>query len=71
MTRSAPFARLDELTTIAGRFEAELLARPGDRARLAQGHGRAMDARTAEINRLLDTGVPAGEIRGHLDRAGQ
>jgi hypothetical protein len=66
---AGPFGRLDELTAIAGRFEAELVRQPGDRARLAQGHGRAMDARTAEINRLLGEGVPAAEIGEHLDAA--
>jgi hypothetical protein len=30
-----------------------------------------MDARMAEIDRLRAEGVPAGEIAGHLDRAGQ
>lgn len=49
---AGPYARLDELTAIAGRFESELVARPGDRERLAQGHGRAMAARSAEIDRL-------------------
>jgi hypothetical protein len=48
-----------------------LSLQPRDRERLAQGHGRAMTARSAEIDRLLATGVPAAEIRGHLDQAGQ
>jgi phenylalanyl-tRNA synthetase beta subunit len=67
----SPFGRLDELTAIAGRFEDEFDRQPGDRARLAPGHERTMDARTAEINRLLGEGIPAGEIREHLDEAGQ
>lgn len=65
------YARLDELTAIAGRFEHELQERPGDRERLAQGHGRTMAARSAEIDRLLAEGVPAADIRGHLDGAGR
>jgi len=68
---AGPYARLDELTAIAGRFESELIARPGDRERLAQGHARAIAARSAEIDRLLAEGVPAADISGHLDQAGQ
>jgi hypothetical protein len=30
-----------------------------------------MDARAAEIDRLLGEGVPAAEISEHLDQAGQ
>jgi hypothetical protein len=30
-----------------------------------------MDARAAEINRLIGQGVPAAEITEHLDQAGQ
>jgi hypothetical protein len=62
-----PFGRLDELTAIAGRFEDELVRNPGDRVRLAQGHGRAMDARMAEIDRLRAEGLTAAEISEHLD----
>jgi hypothetical protein len=38
-------ARLDELTAITLRFQDEMAGRPADVERLAQGHGRAMDAR--------------------------
>ena len=65
------FARLDELTAITGRFEGEMAGRPGDVERLAQGHGRAIDARTAEIDRLRAEGLTAAEISKHLDEAGQ
>lgn len=72
MTAAAgAFARLDELTAITMRFEDEMTRRPDDTPRLAQGHGRAMDARTAEINRLRAEGLTAAEIRDHLDQAGQ
>jgi hypothetical protein len=65
-----PFGRLDELTAIAGRFEDEMTGRGADVERLAQGHGRAMDARAAEIDRLRAEGLTAAEISGHLDEAG-
>jgi hypothetical protein len=65
------FARLDELTAIAGRFEGEMSGRPGDVERLAQGHGRAMDARAAEIDRPRAEGLTVAEISEHLDGAGQ
>jgi hypothetical protein len=68
---AGPYARLDELTAIAGRFEDELIGRPSDRERLALGHGRAMAARSAEIDQLLAAGVPAADISVRLDRAGQ
>lgn len=71
MDGGAPYARLDELTAIAGRFEHELAARPGDRERLAQGHGRTMAARSAEIDRLLAEGIAASDVSGHLDQVGQ
>jgi hypothetical protein len=62
-----PFARLDELTQITLRFEGEMAGRAADVERLAQGHGRAMDARTAEIGRLRAEGLTAAEIGEHLD----
>ncbi|MGI8447566.1 MAG: hypothetical protein ACR2MP_10395 [Streptosporangiaceae bacterium] len=68
MTAAAgPYARLDELTAIAARFEGEMAGRPADAGRLAQGHGRATAARAAEIDRLLGEGVPAVEIGEHLE----
>jgi hypothetical protein len=65
------FGRLDELTAIAGRFESEMADRAADVERLVQGHGRAMDERAAEIDRLRAEGLTVAEISEHLDQAGQ
>jgi hypothetical protein len=65
------FERLDELTAIAGSFEAILLQQDRrDQRRLAElvdGHARVMQARSHEIDRLRRDGLASGFIAAHLD----